>query len=157
MTTVGTAQEIMKSSPIAPPIVHLARALGLKDAGLSVRDMRRATQALRESTPISKPNTPSVSAVPVIEIARLTVAYATKIALDSITTTVFDKEIVAVMGRNGAGKSSLLRSIAGVNEMQTGDVRVHSLVSKDLHSKLRRQTIGYIPQEPSDLLYAQSV
>jgi energy-coupling factor transport system ATP-binding protein len=119
--------------------------------------MRRATQALRESTPISKPNTPSVSAVPVIEIARLTVAYATKIALDSITTTVFDKEIVAVMGRNGAGKSSLLRSIAGVNEMQTGDVRVHSLVSKDLHSKLRRQTIGYIPQEPSDLLYAQSV
>ena len=157
VTTVGTAQEIMKSSPIAPPIVHLARALGLKDAGLSVRDMRRATQGLRESIPNSKPTPPSVSSVPVIEIAQLSVAYGTTIALDSITTTVCDNELVAVMGRNGAGKSSLLRSIAGVNEMQTGTVRVHSLLSKDLHSKLRRQTIGYIPQEPSDLLYAQSV
>jgi energy-coupling factor transport system ATP-binding protein len=61
------------------------------------------------------------------------------------------------MGRNGAGKSSLLRSIAGVSDGATGVVNVHSINSKDLHSKVRRETIGYIPQEPSDLLYAQSV
>ena len=61
------------------------------------------------------------------------------------------------MGRNGAGKTSLLKAIAGVNGAQSGSVTVHSLLTKDLQSKLRRETIGYIPQEPSDLLYSQSV
>ena len=156
-TLVGSPEEIMKISKIAPPIVHLARALRLNEVGLSVREMRRMTQELRSSTPITEVRTATPSALPVIEIEKLTVAYGTKVALNSITSVVFENEIVAVMGRNGAGKSSLLRSIAGVNDEQSGTVRVHSLQSKDLHSKLRRQTIGYIPQEPSDLLYAQSV
>lgn len=156
-TLVGTPAEIMKISTIAPPIVHLARALDLLEVGLSVREMRRMTQGLRDSTPIKAARIVKPSTLPVIEIEKLMVAYGTKVALNSITTTIFENEIVAVMGRNGAGKSSLLRSIAGVNDEQTGLVKVNSLQSKDLHSKVRRQTIGYIPQEPSDLLYAQSV
>ncbi len=156
-SVIGTPQEIMKVSSIAPPIVHLARALKLNEIGLSVRDMRKMTQTLRETTPVHKHEAMQVSEQPVIEIKKLTVAYGTNIALNSISTTVFGNEIVAVMGRNGAGKSSLLRSIAGINDEQSGSVYVHSLESKNLHSKIRRETIGYIPQEPSDLLYAQTV
>lgn len=156
-TQVGSAEEIMKISRIAPPIVHLARALGLVEVGLSVREMRRMTEDLRNSTPISETPTATSENVPVIEIEKLHVAYGTKVALNSITTAIFDNEIVAIMGRNGAGKSSLLRSIAGISDEQSGSVRVHSLASKELHSKVRRQTVGFVPQEPSDLLYAQSV
>ncbi len=156
-TEVGTATEIMKTSPIAPPIVHLARALGLDDAGLSVRDMRRSTHNLRESISITPASQIATSTIPVIEINQLTVTYGSKLALNSITATIFDNEIVAVMGRNGAGKSSLLTSIAGVGTSDVACVRIHSLDSKKLTGKSRRETIGYIPQEPSDLLYAQSV
>jgi len=156
-TEVGTAAEIMKTSPIAPPIVHLARVLGLDNAGLSVRDMRRNTQELRESISITPSNHIAPSTIPVIEIKHLSVTYGSKPALNSITATIFDNEIVAVMGRNGAGKSSLLTSIAGVGSSEVGSIRIHSLDSKKLTGKSRRKTIGYIPQEPSDLLYAQSV
>lgn len=154
---VGTPEAIMKISTIAPPIVHLARALGLDEVGLSVRQMRRLTENFRSSTPMSVIDTPVTQTKAVIEIEKLSVTFGTKTALNSITTTVFDNEILAIMGRNGAGKTSLLRSIAGINENQSGTVRVHSLISKDLHSKIRRETIGFVPQEPSDLLYAQSV
>ena len=156
-SSIGTPEVIMKTSSIAPPIVHLARALGLEEVGLSVRDMRRKTANLRESTPLTEPRLTPVTTRAVIEVSKLSVAYGTKLALNSITTTVFDNEILAIMGRNGAGKTSLLKSIAGVNDAQSGSVTVHSLVTQDLHSKLRRETIGYIPQEPSDLLYSQSV
>ena len=158
-SVIGTPEEIMKISSIAPPIVHLARALGLEEVGLSVREMRRMTENMRANTPLSFSSASKnpESALPVIEIKKLSMVHGTRIALNEVSATIFDNEIVAVMGRNGAGKSSLLRSIAGVSDGATGYVHVHSINSKDLHSKVRRETIGYIPQEPSDLLYAQSV
>jgi energy-coupling factor transport system ATP-binding protein len=61
------------------------------------------------------------------------------------------------MGRNGAGKSSLLKAIAGVNRAHTGKVSLLGVDPFDLHGKQRREKIGFIPQEPSDLLYGQSV
>jgi energy-coupling factor transport system ATP-binding protein len=61
------------------------------------------------------------------------------------------------MGRNGAGKSSLLKAVAGVNPAQAGLVSLLGHNPFDLHGKNRRETIGFIPQEPSDLLYGQSV
>lgn len=154
---IGTPEEIMKISSIAPPIVHLARALGMEDVALSVREMRRMTENLRASTPLDTPSASSSSEITVIEIEKLSIVYGTTVALNKVSTTIFDNEIVAVMGRNGAGKSSLLQAIAGVTDGAIGNVLVHGLASKNLHSKMRRETIGYIPQEPSDLLYAQSV
>jgi energy-coupling factor transport system ATP-binding protein len=61
------------------------------------------------------------------------------------------------MGRNGAGKSSLLKAIAGVSPVQSGKILVLGDNPSDLQGKMRRQRIGFIPQEPSDLLYGQSV
>jgi energy-coupling factor transport system ATP-binding protein len=61
------------------------------------------------------------------------------------------------MGRNGAGKSSLLQSIVGVKELDSGEISIFTHPPLSLKGALRRATVGYIPQEPSDLLYAQSV
>ena len=46
---INLPEAILKRSDIAPPIVHLARALGLSDVGLSVRDVRRMTEKIRVS------------------------------------------------------------------------------------------------------------
>lgn len=156
-TIVGSPEEIMKISSIAPPIVHLARVLGLDEVGLSVRHMRRLTENIRNSTSIQEKHIDAPSTKTVIDIEKLSVMYGSHSVLNSLSTTIFDNEIVAIMGRNGAGKTSLLKAIAGVSENHSGVIKTHSLLSKDLHSKLRRQTIGFVPQEPSDLLYAQTV
>ncbi|CAB4868591.1 MAG: ATP-binding cassette domain-containing protein [Actinobacteria bacterium] len=156
-TIIGTPHEVMKVSSISPPIVELARVLGLDELPLTVRDMRRAVQQLRESIsvvdiPVTIPNLN-----PVINIENLTVAYSDKNVLNSLCATIHGGEIVAIMGRNGAGKSTLLRSIAGISKIAKGSVVVHSLNPITLEGQIRREIIGFIPQEPSDLLYGQSV
>ena len=154
---VGTPEEILMQSPIAPPIVHLARALRLKEIGVTVREMRRMTTHLREtiaSHPVADSQKPTET---VISIDKLTVSYENQTALNNITSTICAGEIVAVMGRNGAGKSSLLKAIAGVNRASAGVIKVLGDDPYDLQGKKRREAIGFIPQEPSDLLYGQSV
>lgn len=154
---VGTPEEILMQSPIAPPIVHLARALRMKEIGVTVREMRRMTTHLREtiaSHPVADSQKPTET---VISIDKLTVSYENQTALNNITSTICAGEIVAVMGRNGAGKSSLLKAIAGVNRPGTGVIKVLGDDPYDLQGKKRREAIGFIPQEPSDLLYGQSV
>jgi energy-coupling factor transport system ATP-binding protein len=154
---VGTPEEILMHSPIAPPIVHLARALGLKEIGVSVREMRRMTADIRDKDYAA----PEVAAIDsgevIIDVKDLSVAYGKHRALKAISAKVSTHEIVAIMGRNGAGKSSLLKSIAGISTLSSGQVRIAALDPQELAGKKRRTTIGFIPQEPSDLLYGQSV
>jgi energy-coupling factor transport system ATP-binding protein len=154
---VGTPEEILMHSPIAPPIVHLARALGLKKIGVSVREMRRMTAEIREKDYVSTDAVHSNAGDPIIQVRNLSVTYDGKSALNSVSTTISTNEIVAIMGRNGAGKSSLLKSLAGVSNLSSGSVDVSGSDPRNLKGKERRTSIGFIPQEPSDLLYGQSV
>jgi energy-coupling factor transporter ATP-binding protein EcfA2 len=155
-TEIDVPENILRKSDIAPPIVHLARALELDQVGLNVRDVRRMTEAVRKEgndfPKIVKKSTPST-----ISISGVGISYGAHIALKNVSTTIFEGEIVALMGRNGAGKSSLLQSIVGLQELNHGAVTIFDMDPKNLKGKERRTTVGYIPQEPGDLLYAQSV
>jgi energy-coupling factor transport system ATP-binding protein len=157
IANVGTPEEILMNSPIAPPIVQLAKALGLQEIGLTVREMRRMTTQFRELPTQARKNEPDEISTAVISIENLSVRYGTKVALNDVSSEIHEGDIVAVMGRNGAGKSSLLKALAGVNPVQSGKIRVLGIDPILLHGKQRRQNIGFIPQEPSDLLYGQSV
>jgi energy-coupling factor transport system ATP-binding protein len=157
LAQIGTPEEILMHSPIAPPIVQLARALGLQEIGVSVRDMRRMTTEIRDREYVHVDATIQIQVNPIIHVRDLSITYDGKPALKSIQATIFSNEIVAIMGRNGAGKSSLLKSFAGVSKLRNGSVEVSGLNPQNLKGKQRRTTIGFIPQEPSDLLYAQSV
>jgi energy-coupling factor transport system ATP-binding protein len=154
---VGTPEEILMDSPIAPPIVHLARALGLKEIGVSVRDMRRMTAQIRDNDYVQSEVVTSSTGDPLINVRNLSVTYEGKPALKSVNASILSNEIVAIMGRNGAGKSSLLKSLAGISDLSSGSVDVCGLNPQNLKGKERRTSIGFIPQEPSDLLYGQSV
>ena len=156
VANVGTPEEILMQSPIAPPIVHLAKALGLKEIGVTVREMRRMTTQYRDIETTSKVEPTPVTET-IISFEKLTVSYASKVALNQITSQINAGEVVAVMGRNGAGKSSLLKALAGVNQPTGGSISLLGKNPFELHGKQRRETIGFIPQEPSDLLYGQSV
>ncbi|MTA49323.1 MAG: ATP-binding cassette domain-containing protein, partial [Actinobacteria bacterium] len=151
-TVIDVPENILRKSDIAPPIVHLARALELDQVGLNVRDVRRMTEAVRKEgndlPKIVKKSTPTT-----ISISGVGISYGAHIALKDVSTTIFEGEIVALMGRNGAGKSSLLQSIVGLQELNHGAVTIFDMDPKNLKGKERRTTVGYIPQEPGDLLY----
>lgn len=153
---INLPEEILKRSDIAPPIVHLARALGLSQVGLSVRDVRRMTEVIRtngKDLDIVQTTQGDVA----ISTSNLSLSYQGNPALRDVTVKIYNGEIVALMGRNGAGKSSLLTTLVGLNRDAKGSSEICGSPSKDLKGRVRRELVGFIPQEPSDLLYGQTV
>jgi energy-coupling factor transport system ATP-binding protein len=155
-TSIGNADEILQKADLVPPIIRLARALNLSEIGRSVREVRRLTNNVREKIVIAPASVPNTKPT-VIEADSVVVTYDQKDALKKVSTTIKAGEIVALMGRNGAGKSSLLETIVGVASPQAGSVSVNGVKPITLQGRERRIAIGYVPQEPADLLYLQSV
>jgi energy-coupling factor transport system ATP-binding protein len=155
-TSIGSAEEILRRAELVPPIIRLARALELSEIGTSVREVRRATEDIRVK---EYPLSPRISrdSTPAINISHVSHSYGKQAALHDVTTTINHGEIVAIMGRNGAGKSTLLHSVAGLYPTNSGEITVNGVSPTTLKGADRRRAIGYVPQEPSDLLFGASV
>ncbi|MFF3375375.1 ABC transporter ATP-binding protein [Streptomyces sp. NPDC002680] len=91
------------------------------------------------------------------EVDALTVRRARVEALRRVTLTVSPGETVALMGRNGAGKSTLLGALVGLVEPAAGSVRVGGAVPHRTAPRDLVRRVGLVPQEPRDLLYADTV
>lgn len=88
-----------------------------------------------------------MAAMPVVLVDSLTVRYAGKAACDSITFSVNEGECFALLGRNGAGKSSLVRCLLGLRQPDKGSA---SLFGKDAWSDRAElmARVGSVPEEP---------
>ena len=77
--------------------------------------------------------------------------------LHGVTLEVARHEIVVVMGRNGSGKTTLLKSIVGLTKPVRGEIRVdgQSIAGMDTATICRQ--VAYLPQDPSSLLFADTV
>ena len=83
----------------------------------------------------------------ILRISDLDVGYDGVPVLHGLSLTVGRAEAVAVMGRNGVGKSTLLRSIVGLVKPSAGSVEVdgHAIAGAPPH-RIARLGIGYVPQ-----------
>ncbi len=79
-----------------------------------------------------------------VEVRGLRVAYGEVTAVDSLDLTVASAASVALVGRNGAGKSTTLRVLAGVLPPTSGEVRVAG-VDAVASPALARAEVGYCP------------
>ncbi|MCI4041566.1 ABC transporter ATP-binding protein [Streptomyces sp. TRM75563] len=102
------------------------------------------------------PATPA-AADPVTRVDGLGVRRGRVEALRRVTLTVHPGETVALMGRNGAGKSTLLGALVGMIEPTAGTVRVGGLAPARTDPRAMVRRVGLVPQEPRDLLYADTV
>ena len=66
-------------------------------------------------------------------------------------------EFVAIMGRNGAGKSTLLKQCMGLLKPHAGQVRVAGQDTRDTPVEELARAVGYVPQNPNALLFAETV
>ncbi|MGI0070543.1 MAG: ABC transporter ATP-binding protein [Thermoplasmata archaeon] len=85
-----------------------------------------------------------------LAVEGLTVAYGEHLAVDRLSLTVAPGEIYGLLGSNGAGKSSTIRSIVGLLRPSAGRVRVFGFdaVADSLRVKER---VGYVPE--TSMLY----
>ncbi|MBQ1651958.1 MAG: ABC-F family ATP-binding cassette domain-containing protein, partial [Paludibacteraceae bacterium] len=70
-----------------------------------------------------------------ISVENLTVEFSDKVLFDHVSYVINDKDRIALAGRNGAGKSTMLKIIAGLQNPTSGKVNIQN-----------GYTIGYLPQ-----------
>lgn len=94
---------------------------------------------------ISESSTPVVE--PLLSVKGLKASYDESIILRGIDMTVKPNSVVALLGRNGVGKTSLLRSIMGQMPKTEGSITFEGQSIESLRSDQRaRMGLGYVPQ-----------
>ncbi len=75
-----------------------------------------------------------------LEVTGLDVRYGRNMAVKSVDISVAEGQIVAVLGANGAGKTSLLRAIQGMVRAARGTIRFdgHDITTADTPARVRR-------------------
>lgn len=82
-----------------------------------------------------------------LEISGVTGGYGAETVLQGVDLTLARGEIVAVIGRNGVGKTTLMRMLSGLLRPRTGTIRLDGRDVTRASAALRaRAGIGYIPQ-----------
>jgi branched-chain amino acid transport system ATP-binding protein len=83
----------------------------------------------------------------ILELDDVTAAYDTTPILRDIDLAIDEGEIVGVMGKNGVGKSTLMKTIIGLLEPKSGTIRYDGRdITTDSADERARAGIGYIPQ-----------
>ena len=84
----------------------------------------------------------------VLKVDGIDVFYGTSQALFGLSFDVQQGETLALLGRNGAGKSTTMKSVAGVIPARRGTVTLHNKVvtGKAAHL-IARAGVGYVPED----------
>jgi branched-chain amino acid transport system ATP-binding protein len=85
---------------------------------------------------------------PALELSGLNAWYGESHILHGVNLTVQKGEVVTLLGRNGAGRTTTLRAILGLTGSRTGSVRIHGTEAIDMPTyKIAHLGIGYCPEE----------
>lgn len=164
----GGAADVLEPGAFAPPLLELAHVAGWRPVPLSVRDARRRVHGLRER--LAALPTPQGAARPsgargeaaLLSVRGLHVRYRRAHAVRDVDLDVGAGTVTALMGRNGAGKSSLLWALAGAGPRSAGSVAVRGRAGPvadpaSVDPAAARQLVALVPQDPLDLVYLSSV
>lgn len=85
---------------------------------------------------------------PALDIRDLQVWYGESHVLHGVNLRVEPGEVVTLLGRNGAGRTSTLRAIMGLTGRRSGSIQVHGKEVIDVPTRrVARYGVGYCPEE----------
>lgn len=147
----GTPSAVLPTLPGGPPVIGLGHLLRWDPVPLTVRDARAAlrhhgTPTWAEAWTPERGDHPTAPAPGerLVAAREVTVRHGPRTVLAGVDLDVHAGEVVALLGRNGSGKTSLLRVLAGADRPAAGTVETSAAVA-------------HVPQEPDSLLYASTV
>jgi branched-chain amino acid transport system ATP-binding protein len=85
---------------------------------------------------------------PLLQLSDLHTWYGESHILHGVDLTVHEGEVVTLLGRNGAGRTTTLRAIMGLAGTRKGSIKVRGMETIDLPThRIARLGVGYCPEE----------
>lgn len=101
-----------------------------------------STQAVAGTAAVSQ-----ASAETIVDVRGLTVRYGRQLVLDAVSLSVPRGAVYALLGRNGVGKSSLVRCLLGLQRPDAGSARLFGRDAwRDRQPLMER--VGVVPEDP---------
>jgi energy-coupling factor transporter ATP-binding protein EcfA2 len=151
----GEPRLILGQASVRPPLAELARAAGWAEVPLSVREARR--RVLAEGVlPTPGGPRPSASGPAALVASGVEVRYGQTVAVAGVDLELGEGSITALLGRNGAGKSSLLWALQGALTC-AGEISVGGRDPRRMGAAEARRCVTLVPQTAADLLYLPTV
>ena len=94
---------------------------------------------------------------PAIEITGFSYSYGKNACIENVNLSIADNDFTAVIGRNGCGKTTLLKNIAGLLRPSSGDIFIRGKNSRELTISDISKEIGFVMQNPDTQLFTGSV
>jgi len=97
---------------------------------------------------MSIPSATPLPAAPFLEVRDLHAWYGESHVLHGVNFTVNEGEVVTLLGRNGAGRTSTLRAIMGLTGSRKGSITIRGAETIALAThRIARLGLGYCPEE----------
>ncbi|HEV2108849.1 MAG TPA: ATP-binding cassette domain-containing protein, partial [Thermomicrobiales bacterium] len=99
-------------------------------------------------TTVSPPDVPQATATPVLSLAGVQTYIAESHILQGVSFGVVPGRVTVLLGRNGVGKTTTLRTILGLLPASSGTITLDGVdITGDPVHKIVRRGIGYVPED----------
>jgi ATP-binding cassette, subfamily B, multidrug efflux pump len=92
---------------------------------------------------------------PALDVRRATKAFGATVALNEASFSALPGEVHALLGENGAGKSTMVKLLARLMEPTSGRILLDGRDIRELPLKALRKIVGMVPQEP--ILFSDTI
>lgn len=86
-----------------------------------------------------------------ITLSKIHKSYGSHKVLSDVTLTIREGEIYGLIGKNGAGKTTIFKIILGLTEFEQGNLSISSSTSKSSLSQSRKK-IGFLLEKTSSVI-----
>lgn len=167
ITDTGTPHSVAMRTArdyLLPTVPRLFRQAGWSASlPLSIREGRQSISRMADPALIHMADTDGNDSVGlrgpnVVSLNKVWVGYESgHEVLKDVSFDIAAGEIVGIAGGNGAGKSTLLKTISGLVSSKQGRVEVLGRAGRQLKPEKLAGQIGYLPQNPADMLWSGTV
>jgi energy-coupling factor transport system ATP-binding protein len=140
---------------VLPAVARVGVALGWEPVPLTVKEGRQFATGV--DLPAAPSRTRGTAGDAVIDASGLRVRHGNRWILRDVDLRLREGELVAIIGRNGSGKTTLLRAILGHHPLAHGQLSIRGRPARDLDAATIGRSVGYLPQQATAMLFAESV